>query len=80
MPTLQLPPDVDEAAARQAAAIGLFQEGLISIGKAAELAGLSQRVFLDALRERGIPAYTYTREMLDEDLQFVREARQQQGE
>jgi predicted HTH domain antitoxin len=59
MLTLELPPHVDEARARLILAIGLFQEEEVSVGKAAEIAGLSYRAFLDALRERGIPAYIY---------------------
>jgi len=69
--TLPLPADLDEAAARLACALGLFQEGHVSVGKAAEIAGLSYRAFLDALRQRGIPAYTYTAEMLREDVDFA---------
>lgn len=59
MLTLDLPPGVDEARARLLLAIGLFQEEEVSVGKAAEIAGLSYRAFLDALRECGIPAYIY---------------------
>jgi predicted HTH domain antitoxin len=59
MATLELPSGVDEARARLLLAIGLFQEEEVSVGKAAEIAGLSYRAFLDALRERGIPAYIY---------------------
>lgn len=57
MITLDLPPHVDEARARLILAIGLFQEEEISVGKAAEIAGLSYRAFVDLLHERGIPAY-----------------------
>ena len=59
MLTIDLPPSVDEAHARLVLAIALFQEEEISVGRAAEVAGLSYRDFLDALRERGIPAYVY---------------------
>lgn len=57
MLTLDLPPGVDEARARLLLAIGLFQEEEVTVGKAAEIAGLSYRAFLDALAERGIPPY-----------------------
>ena len=69
MPTLELPPNVDEARARLLIAIGLFQEEELPVGKAAELAGLSYRAFLDVLRERGIPAYSYD----DDDATFEAE-------
>lgn len=57
MPTLDLPPNVDEARARLLLAIGLFREDDISVGTAAEIAGLPYRVFVDLLVERGIPPY-----------------------
>ncbi len=72
MITLDLPPSVDEARARLLLAIALFQEEEVSVGQAAEIAGLSYRDFLDALRERGIPAYIYTEEMWEQDLATLR--------
>ena len=72
MLTLDLPPHVDEARARLLLAIALFQEEEVSVGKAAEIAGLSYRDFLDALRERGVPAYVYTEEMWEQDLATLR--------
>ena len=59
MVTLDLPAHVDEAKAQLLLAVALFQEGEVSVGRAAEVAGLSYRAFLDALRERGVPAYVY---------------------
>lgn len=63
--TLPIPPGIDADAARRALALGLFQEGHVSVGKAAEIAGLSYRAFLDVLKERGIPAY-----VIDDDEAF----------
>ena len=48
----------------------------MSVGKAAEVAGLSYRAFLDALRERGVPTYVYTEETLEQDLAFVERQRE----
>lgn len=58
MITLELPPHVDEARARLLLAIALFQEEEVSVGRAAHIAGLSYRDFLDALRERGIAPFS----------------------
>lgn len=55
--TLDLPPSVDEARARLLLAIALFQEDDLTVGRAAEIAGLSYRAFVDALAARGIPPY-----------------------
>ncbi|MEM6286213.1 MAG: UPF0175 family protein [Bacteroidota bacterium] len=71
MATLELPPDVDEARARLILAVGLFQEGEVSVGKAAEISGLSYRAFLDVLRERGVPAFPYDEEALAADTAFL---------
>ncbi len=53
--TLDLPPSVDEARARLALAVGLFQGGDLTLGRAAEVAGLEYRAFADTLAARGIP-------------------------
>jgi len=68
MATITLPPHIDEARARLALAIGLFQEDAGSVGEAAEIAGLPYRGFLNELSKRGIPAYVY-----DDEADFARE-------
>ena len=52
------------------AAIELYREGKVSLGKAAQLAGLSLKEFLYELRKRGIPI-NYTREEAEEDIKLV---------
>jgi predicted HTH domain antitoxin len=53
---------------RIAIAIHLFQEGVISIGKAAELAGQSRIDFERFLAEIGIAPVQYDEEMYAQDL------------
>ncbi len=53
-------------------ALELYREGRVSLGKAAEVAGLSLREFLYELRVRGIPL-NYDLEELEEDLKVVKE-------
>ncbi len=53
-------------------ALELYREGKISLGKAAELAGLSLRELLYELRSRGIPL-NYDLEELEQDLKLVKE-------
>ncbi len=79
MLTLDLPPHVDEAHARLLIALGLFQEEAVSVGKAAEIAGLSYRAFLDVLHARGIPAYVYDEEAFAEDMAFLQRQRDRVG-
>ena len=57
---------------RLLAALELYREGRVSLGKAAEIAGLSLREFLYELRIRGIPL-NYDLEELEEDLKVVNE-------
>ena len=54
---------------RLAAAIQWYHQGLISQGKAAEIAGLSRADFLEALFRAKIPACQVTLEELREELE-----------
>ena len=38
----------------------LFEEGLISIGKAAEVSGYSEKTFTELLLRKGIPPFKYS--------------------
>jgi len=56
-----------EKNARQIFAISLFSDGVLSFGKAAELAGVNKWKFMDLLREKKITFYELTEEeILDE--------------
>jgi predicted HTH domain antitoxin len=50
-------------------ATALFQAGKISIGKAAEMAGLSYRSYWDLLHRYNIPAVTYSEDEIMEEIQ-----------
>ncbi|WP_297071377.1 UPF0175 family protein [Thermococcus sp.] len=52
------------------ATIELYREGKLSLGKAAQLAGLGVREFLYELRRRGIPI-NYTMEEAEEDTKLI---------
>ncbi len=54
---------------RVAAAIQWYHQGLISQGKAAEIAGLSRADFLDALFRAKVPACQVTVDELQEELE-----------
>lgn len=43
---------------RRPIAISLYEKGKVSLGKAAEIAGLSQEEFIETLREKGIPVFS----------------------
>lgn len=52
-------------------AVELYREGFISMGKAAEIAGLSRSEMMDLLNERRVPI-SYTVEDLKEDMEILR--------
>lgn len=52
-------------------AIALYAQGLLSFGKARELAGMGKYEFGRLLGERGVPRH-YGREELEDDLAYAR--------
>ena len=48
--------------------VNLYDQGVISHGKAAELAGLPRSEFLQLLEKHKVSAIQYTPELLDEEL------------
>ncbi len=57
--TIELPFDLDPEEARLLLSMKLFEEGKVSLGYAAEMAGYSKRTFIELLAKRGIPAFVY---------------------
>ena len=55
----------------QSLAVGMFVSKEISLAKAAQLAGKNLVDFINVLKELAIPAFTYTVDMLDDDLKFA---------
>ena len=49
-------------------ALGLFERGLVTLAKAAKLAGVTQDVFLDLVKEAGLVAVNYPPEELADEL------------
>lgn len=56
---------------RLLAAIAYFQEKKLSLGKAAELAGINRLAFMDVLAERGIVIFDYDESMLASELSGI---------
>lgn len=82
MPTIEVmlpedlpgPPEEPREVARDvqvAAVLKWYAEGLVSQGKAAELAGLSRPEFLDELAKRKVPVIQMTVEELKAELAAV---------
>jgi len=68
--SIEVPEGLDEKDVRLAIAIEAFRRGLISVGKAAELAGIPLQTFIDELKRRGIPAYRYDDEEAMRELEI----------
>lgn len=68
---LRLPEGEIDARLRLELALALYGQGILSFGKAAELAGLDQVHFAEQLTARGIPRH-YGPEELAEDLSYAR--------
>ena len=69
--SLRLPENEAEARLRCELALTLYSQGILSFGRAAELAALSRYRFADLVAERGIPRH-YGDEELAEDLAYGR--------
>ena len=69
--SLRLPEQEIEPRLRAELAIALYARGILSFGKASELADLSRSAFAEQLSERGISRH-YTEEELAQDLAYAR--------
>ena len=68
--SLRIPEEEAEMRVRQELAAALYARGLLSFGKASELAGISRFVFSDVLAQRQIPRH-YGEEELNEDTTYA---------
>jgi len=69
--SLRLPEGEAEQRLRCELALAVYAQGILSFGKASELAGLSRFQFAELVAERGIPRH-YGEEELAEDLAHAR--------
>ena len=67
---INLPADVElsEFDLKMTLAAKLYEDGTLSGGQAAALAGISKRTFLESLGKYGVSIFGYTAEELREDL------------
>lgn len=64
LPDLNMPEDELKMLIAQS----LLQQGTISLGKAAEIAGYSERTFVEILLKKGISPIQYDESQLEEDI------------
>jgi predicted HTH domain antitoxin len=63
--------DVTEEDVRIEVFVRLFDQGKLSFGRAAELAGITQDRMYAEIKKRGIPRYRYTEEDFDRDVKTL---------
>ncbi len=56
---LNLPDNIDEKDAARMLAAKLYEQGKLSLGQAAELVGLTKRVFAEMLGTYGVSIFNY---------------------
>jgi predicted HTH domain antitoxin len=65
--TIRVPMTLTEDEVKLSLAVKLFEEGKLSLGQAAELAGFSLRAFIDVLGHHRIPVMNYSPEDLERE-------------
>jgi len=68
---MKLPEGKKEERLMEELALALYEEEILSFGKARELAGMSKWEFHDLLNKRGIKRH-YNKENLEEDIEYGR--------
>lgn len=66
--TLRISDSVDEMDVKMQLAVHLFEKGIVSSGQAADLAGISKRVFLENVGKYGVSIFG---EGIDDIEQFI---------
>lgn len=71
---LKLPDSVQlsEFEIKMTLAARLYENGTLSGGQAAELAGVSKRTFIELLGKYGVPVFGYDAEEVEEDIKRLR--------
>ena len=75
--TVELPFDLDPEEALLLLTIKLFEEGKVSLGYAAKMAGYSKRTFMELLGKKGIPVFNYDPEDLERELKALENYREE---
>jgi len=71
--TIELPLGLDPEEARLLLSVKLYEEGKVSLGYAAQMAGYTKRTFMELLTKRGIPLAVYEDpDMLEREVEILR--------
>ena len=61
--------NIEERELKMILASRLYEQGRLSLGQAAELAGFSKRTFMELLGDYGVSVFNHPSEDLDQDIQ-----------
>jgi predicted HTH domain antitoxin len=75
--TVELPFGLDPEEARLLLTMKLFEEGKISLGHAANMAGYTKRTYMELLGKKGIPVYNYDADDLERELESLKTFREE---
>lgn len=64
--------DLNDREAKMLLASRLYEKGKLSLGQAAELAGLSKRTFMEILSDYSVPIFNYPISELENDVNNAR--------
>jgi len=64
---IDIPPEISDDEARLLLAIRLLEDGRVSAGKAAEIAGYGRKAFMEVLAHRKVTLVDYPASELEED-------------
>ncbi len=69
--TVELPFGIEPEEALLLLTMKLFEEGKVSLGYAAEMAGYTKRTYMELLGKHGIPVFNYTVEEFEQELETL---------
>ncbi|MFO7445868.1 MAG: UPF0175 family protein [Ignavibacteriaceae bacterium] len=70
--SFNIPDTIDNTEASMLFASKLYESGKLSLGQAAEVAGLSKRTFMELLGKYGVSVFNYPASDLEKDLEHAK--------
>lgn len=74
--TVKLPFGVEPEEALLLLSMKLYEEGKVSLGYAAQMAGYTKRTYMKLLSKHGLPVFNYTVEEFEQELEALEQIQQ----
>lgn len=75
--TVELPFGLEPEEALLLLSMKLYEEGKVSLGYAAQMAGYTKRTYMELLSKHGIPVFNYTLEEFEQELDALEQVQQE---